>query len=143
MSARHDPQRRRDRPAERDEERRAFREEAESLVRITAAPTIWSGHFLLCYCAVAIACAKAGAVPGWLTGGLLAASVAALAAIGWVGWRAFRQWNVTDTGDFSNPEGEAEDRHEFLGHAAFLLAIISFIGVVYVTMPLLLVEGCR
>ncbi|QQA41914.1 hypothetical protein [Pelagovum pacificum] len=130
-----------ERQPRRDEERAEFREEAESLIRITAAPVIWAAHFLVCYCTIAIACEKAGGTDG-VRLALILMSVVALASIAWVGFRSFRQWDVTNTGDFSNPEGEAEDRHQFLGHAAFLLAIISFIGVVYVTMPLVLLRGC-
>jgi len=125
----------------RDEERREFSEEAESLIRITLAPVIWAGHFLLCYCTLAVVCAKGGDVALW-RGVLVAATVVALIAIAWTGWRSFRQWDVRNTGDFTNREGHAEDRHQFLGHAAFLLSLISGIGVIYVGLPLLLLEGC-
>jgi len=123
------------------EEKRAFREEAESLIRITLAPVIWAGHFVICYCTVAVACAKTGDVAPW-RGLLIAFTLACLVAIVWVGWRSFRQWDVRHTGEFTNPEGRAEDRHQFLGHAAFLLAIISGIGVVYSALPLILIGGC-
>lgn len=127
---------------DRDEgDPKEFSEEAESLWLISLAPVTWAGHFVLCYASVAIACEKFGRI-GWLWIGLAVATLVALALIAWLGWRAFRQWDVFETGDFSNPEGEAEDRHQFLGHAAFLLAIISFIGVVYTALPILLVEGC-
>ncbi|MCU0910959.1 MAG: hypothetical protein MUE98_06325 [Rhodobacteraceae bacterium] len=125
-----------------DEEQLEFREESASLVRITAAPVVWAGHFLVCYCAVALVCAK-GWQTGWLQPALLAVSLGALAVIAWLGFRSFRQWDVRNTGDFSNPHGEAEDRHQFLGHAAFLLAIVSAVGVVYVTLPILMIGVCR
>lgn len=131
-----------ERPPRRDEERHEFREESASLMRITLGPLVWAGHFLLCYASVALVCAKGWPVEG-LRLALLAASLAALAAIGWLGWRAFRQWDVLRTGDFSNPEGHAEDRHQFLGHAAFLLAAVSAIGVVYVTLPILMIGVCQ
>ena len=131
-----------DRIPRRDEERHEFREEAESLIRITLAPVVWAGHFLLCYCTLAVVCAKGGDPAVW-RGTLIGATVLALAVICWTGWRSFRQWDVRNTGDFANREGHAEDRHQFLGHAAFLLAMISAIGVVYVGVPLLLLEDCR
>ena len=41
------------------------------------------------------------------------------------------------------PRRSAEDRHQFLGHAGFLLALVSFIGVVYDTLPLIILGTCR
>lgn len=125
-----------------DEERREFREESASLFRITLGPLVWAGHFVLLYGTVALVCAK-----GWPTGllrpALIVASLVALAIIFWLGLRAFRQWGVRSTGDFSHPGAEPEDRHRFLGHAAFLLSIVSAVGVIYATLPLLLIGACQ
>ena len=49
----------------------------------------------------------------------------------------------TFLGEDEAREDKPEDRHRFLGHAAFLLSIISFIGVVFVSLPLLFIGGCR
>ena len=69
---------------------------------------------------------------------VLALTIGALALIGWLGWRSYRQWN---------PQGEdveePEERHQCLGHAAFLLALISAIGVAYVALPALFIESCQ
>jgi hypothetical protein len=125
-----------------DEETEEFAEERSSLLKITLGPMIWAAHFVVCYGLVAVTCAK-----GWdietARQGLLLFSVAALASIGWVCRTSWRQWNPRETGDFVNHKGRAEDRHHFLGHAAFLLSIIALIGVVFVSLPLLMVEGCR
>ncbi|MGR3464221.1 hypothetical protein [Limimaricola sp.] len=122
-----------------------FGEERESLWRITLAPTIWAFHFVISYAAVSVYCFRYDhlAAMGTLRAGLIAMTVAMLAAIAWIGWRAFLRWDVRGTGEFSNPEGNAEDRHQFLGHAGFLLALISFIGVVYDTLPLIVLASCR
>ena len=128
--------------SQRDADREEFREEAGSLVRITLAPLIWAAHFVICYGAIAVTCAKA---PGWsgpVRLGLIVLTVVALAGIVWIGLRAIRQWNVAGTGTYSNPEGTGGDRHRFLGHAAFLLAVVSGIGVIYVGLPVLMLEGC-
>ncbi|MEQ8899516.1 MAG: hypothetical protein RID23_20750 [Roseovarius sp.] len=118
-----------------------FAEERASLMKVTMGPLIWAGHFVICYGLVAVICAK-----GWdielARTGLLVFSLGSLAAIGWVGWNSWRQWNPRETGDYVNRAGGAEDRHHFLGHAAFLLAIIAFLGVVFVSLPLVMLEGC-
>ncbi|WP_226781664.1 hypothetical protein [Oceaniglobus trochenteri] len=126
-----------------DEERHEFREEAESLWRITLAPVAWVAHFVTSYGIVALVCAKAPGLLGMTRGGLGLATLLALAVIAWLGWRAWRQWDYRTTGDYTNARGEAEDRHQFLGHAAVLLALISAIGVVYGALPVLLLETCR
>jgi len=129
------------RPAPRKDQEE-FAEEQASLLKITFGPLIWATHFVVCYGLVAVTCAK-----GWdfflIRIVLLVLSVGALAGVGLIGRTAWRQWNARETGDFVNRGGHAEDRHHFLGHAAFLLAIISFIGVIFVTLPLLMIGGCR
>lgn len=132
-----------ERKPEADEERREFREERESLWRITLAPATWAVHFVLCYAAAAVICAKAPALLGPARVGLVVLTGIALGLIGWLGWRAWRQWDVRRTGDHVHALGQAEDRHEFLGHAAVLLATISAVGVIYTTLPVLLLETCR
>ena len=123
-----------------------FSEEADSIFHITLAPLVWALHFVISYGGAAVWCAKlAGPFDSilLLRLGIGALTALALALIVWVGWRAWRQWDFTDDWDYVHDQGVSEDRHEFLGHAAFLLAIVSFIGVVYVAMPALLIGSCR
>ncbi len=122
-----------------------FSEERESLWRITLAPAIWAFHFVISYAAVSVYCFRLNAIfdMASLRLGIGAMTLAALAAIAWLGWRSFRRWDVWGTGEFSNPVGNAEDRHQFLGHAGFLLALISFIGVAYDALPVLILTSCR
>lgn len=126
----------------RREDQREFAEEQASLFKITLGPLIWALHFVACYGLVAVTCAK-----GWDIGtvrlGLLVFSGAALCGIAWVARTAWRQWGVARTGDAVNRGGQAEDRHHFLGHAAFLLSMISAIGVAFVSLPLILIGGCQ
>ena len=123
-----------------------FSEERSSLWRITFGPLVWAVHFVASYAATATFCAK------WpepethidlLRLGVGLATVAALVAIGWLGWLAWRQWDFLDDHDYAHADGNSEDRHEFLGHAAFLLAVVSFIGVVYSGLPALFAGSCR
>ena len=67
----------------------------------------------------------------------------ALLAIGFVGWRAWRQWDYTDDWDYVHGKCTDEHRREFLGHAGLLLAVVSAIGVIYVSLPALLTGVCR
>ena len=105
-----------------------FREEQASLVRITLGPLTWAVHFVVSYAATAVFCAKLEAPQE---------------AIAWLGWRAWRQWREGNEDIWEDPAGSNEDRHQFLGHAALLLAAISFIGVVYTALPALLSASCR
>ncbi|MFT6531406.1 MAG: hypothetical protein ACJASC_000941 [Limimaricola cinnabarinus] len=134
-----------DRPSHSRQDEHEFGEERESLWRIAFAPTIWAFHFAISYAAVSVYCFKFEPVAsmGVLRAGLIAMTLVMLAAIAWIGWRAYLRWDVRGTGEFSNPEGSAEDRHQFLGHAGFLLAVVSFIGVVYDTLPLIVLGTCR
>lgn len=120
-----------------------FARESTALWWITLAPTTWAVHFFLAYAGTAIWCAKFGESQGVTVARLSIAvlTVLALAIIGWLGWRAARRWRPRDTQDqdLSHPES----RHRFLGHAAFLLCVISAIGVVYVAMPALFMGTCR
>lgn len=119
-------------------------EEKASLFRITFAPLIWTGHFLASYSATAVYCAKIFPTAGGLEllrWGIGVATVLALAAIAWAGWRTWRQWRV-DNPEREDADASNEDRHQFLGHAASLLSIISFIGVIYTALPALLSASC-
>lgn len=118
-------------------------DESASLWRITAAPLVWAAHFLFCYVGAAIWCAKIGSAEGlWaLRLSILGLTVLALAAIFWIGWRSR---DLSTAGEVAPMElRKPRHRHRFLSHAAFLLAIISFVGVVYVAMPALFIGTCR
>ena len=126
-----------------DEDRREFHEEAESLWRITLAPLTWVAHFVTSYGVAAVICAKAPALLDAARIGLVLGTVTALTVILWLGWRAWRQRELRHAGNFANAVGEADHRHQFMGHVAVLLAMISAIGVIYGTLPVLLPDTCR
>jgi hypothetical protein len=126
----------------------AFAEERASLVRITVGPLIWAGHFVLSYGGAAVFCAKlpqASEHLALLSGGIGVATAAALAGIAWQGRRSFYQWRRGNAGSLTDDDddGSSEDRHQFLGHAALLLAVISAIGVIYTALPAFLTATCR
>ena len=131
---------------DRRQEQREFSEETSSLFRITLGPTVWALHFLISYVSAAVFCAKWGEQGESILGfriGVIALTVLALCLIAGLGWRSWRQWDYFADRDYENKYGEDEDRHQFLGHAAFLLTIISFVGVIYTVLPVLFIATCR
>jgi hypothetical protein len=127
-------------------EEREFSGRGTDLWRVITAPTIWAGHFLFCYVSVAVYCAKLGraaelAPMRWT---VLAASVLALAALGVLFWRtwAVRGPSVTYD-DLTFEANTPEERHLFLTHVTLLLTALSAAGVVYVTIPVLILDTCR
>ena len=132
-----------ERPADGEEE---FREEEASLVRITLGPVVWMAHFIVSYAATAVFCAKLDAPEvaiAWLRWGLIGATLLALGTIAWLGRQSWRQWRTGNEDIWEDPAATSEDRHQFLGHAALLLAVISFIGVIYTALPAVFAATCR
>lgn len=133
------------RQEEEKTELKIFFEEQSSLWLIALGPTIWAVHFIVCYAATSVVCAKLQGLAegGWLLRALIGGTTAvALAGIGWIAWRSWRQWDFMDDGDYVHHRPVTEHRHEFLGHASFLLACLSFVGVLYVALPAVFVTGC-
>ena len=127
------------------EEKRSWAEESDSIWRIAFGPLIWTAHFVLTYGGTSVVCFKMWqlewALP-FLRVSIGVITVLALAAIGAVAWRSWRQWDYLDDYDYEHDRSVEEDRHEFLGHAAFLLAVLSAVGVVYVALPAAFVSNC-
>lgn len=124
-----------------------------NLITLVTAPTIWAIHFLVCYVAASVHCAKAMADARVFTGGdwpgvttarilIALATVAALAAIAWSSRQAWAHWS---DGDAEPPYDDAsfDDRQQFLGFATILLCGLSFIGVIFVALPALFIGDCR
>jgi uncharacterized membrane protein len=117
------------------------------LWRIALGPLIFVAHFVLTYAGASVVCAKLIGEYGWamlfLQVSIGAITVLALAGIAWAGWRSWRQWDYFDDYDYVHDRPIEEDRHEFLGHAAFLLALVSAIAVTYVGLPAIYVAACH
>lgn len=131
--------------AARKDDNQEFAEEHDSLWRLTLGPSAWALHFVICYAAAAVVCAKVpdpSAVAG-LRLGLGALTVLALAVISWLGVRAWREWNYFGDRHNEDKPDEAENRHQFINHAAFLLVVVSFIGVIFVSLPIIYLGSCR
>lgn len=126
------------------EEQREFREEASSLWLIVLAPSLWALHFVAVYGAAAVICEKFGEPEAvtLLRLGIAALTVVALAGIGFVALKSWRQWNYLADGDYSHNQPTGEHRHDFLGHAAFLLSVLSTIAVIYTSLPAVFIGTC-
>lgn len=120
--------------------------EGTDLWLLIAAPVIWSAHFLACYVAVAVYCAKAGRDAAldpmvWVVLGMSAL------AIGGIGFVLLGLWRVrgpsVGDGDLVYGGNSPEERHRFLTHVAITLCVLSIVGVLYVTLPVLAIDTCR
>ena len=120
-------------------------ERRESLWMLTVSPGIWALHFLACYVAGAVWCAKA---PSALTS--LAAirttvliltglAIAGIAFTGWNGYRAHRFGGEEAPHDDDTPE----DRHRFMGYATLLLSGLSAVAVIYAALVVVFVTTCE
>lgn len=111
-----------------------------SLWHMILPPVVWAVHFVTVYSLTAVFCARLGApLTARLWTGAL--TVVALALIVWLGWHAWHQWEEQSLSRaLDAPTDQHRDR--FLGHVAWLLALISAIGVVFTALPALLIAGC-
>lgn len=112
-----------------------------SLWHMIAAPTVWAVHFCVVYGWTASACAHWDSAAAARIG-ILAATLAALAVIIVLAWRAWRQWDYPTRHDYVHDQPGDNDRREFLGHAGWLLALVSAIGVTFVALPAVFIESC-
>ncbi|MCJ8507318.1 hypothetical protein MUU53_05255 [Rhizobium lemnae] len=119
--------------------------EVETLWTLFTAPAVWALHFLVCYVAAAIYCAKPGFLGlgfldlRWLLGGL---TFIALAFIVLAGYLAWRQWGF-GSGDPPHDEPTRDDRKLFQGFATLLLCGLSFVAVIYTAIPLIFLAECQ
>jgi hypothetical protein len=122
---------------------RVIPREIETLWTLFTAPAIWALHFLACYIAAAVWCAKRGdAGFGIVQAGIAAATLLALAMIMLSAWLAWRQWGF-GMQDPPHDDATAHDRGLFQGFATLLLSGLSFVAVIYVALPLMFIDGCR
>lgn len=122
---------------------RLIPKEVESLWTLFTAPVVWALHFVACYGAASVYCAKAsdgGFDMLRLTLGLV--TLLALAVIVMAAWLAWRQWGF---GIQDPPHDAPTDRSRtlFQGFATLLLSGLSFVAVLYGALPLFFIEGCQ
>lgn len=126
-----------------DQSKGPYDESGDRLWDLILAPTFWAIHFVTIYATTAVWCAKLGENVGALRLTIAAETAVALVLVGWRLWRSWVQWDYMDDWDYEHDAGVGEDRHEFLGHAGFLLAVVSAVGVIFNAWPALWIATCR
>ena len=120
--------------------------EGTNLWRVLAPLVIWGAHFLFCYVWAAITCEKSGraSLLDSTQIAVLTATGIALALIGIVaaGLMRVRGRSLTDN-DFEFEHNTPEERHRFLSHMALMLSVLAAVGVIYVAIPVVLLDTCR
>jgi hypothetical protein len=122
-------------------------------VAFLAGPVIWFAHFMIVYVAAEAGCSGDGPglelfdppVPTILT--LVATVVAAVACLWttvwtWRRWRGrprTQPWGATD--DLA-ADLEQDDRDGLLSFAGFLLSVLSFVSILFVGLPALVLPAC-
>lgn len=107
-------------------------------------PLLWALHFVVVYGVTGVVCAKIEAPDALVVLRVVigAATVVAMACIIFVGVKSWRQWSYLDGYDHEHEMPVGEHRHEFLGHAAFLLSVLSALAVLYTAMPAVFIGTC-
>lgn len=125
----------------------ASRRARSTLALFLAGPLIWSVHFVVLYLVVEAGCTGSGRgleafdppVPSIVTlAGTVVAALASLAAAAW----SYRRWRSDqaeppDRTDLSPGEGVAP-----LAFVGFLLAILGFVTVLFVGLPVFFLPAC-
>lgn len=119
--------------------------EVESLWTLFTAPVVWAIHFVVCYAAVAVYCAKAATLDfgfGTVRLALAGFTAVALAMIVLSAYLAWRQWGF-GVDDPPHDEPTRRGRTLFQGYATLLLSGLSFVAVVYAAIPLIFIAECQ
>lgn len=121
------------------------REVRDDLWTLILPPTVWALHFLASYVLAAFVCAPNVHVFRPIgdvriaIGGL---TVVALVVIGMSGRRAWREWRAHG-GGAQHAEDTAVGRERLLEFSTVLLAALSFAGVIFTAIPVVIVGDCR
>lgn len=105
------------------------------LWQMIPAPVVAGLYFLVCYIASSVYCrigGESGLQAMWLELGVV--TLVTLAVISWCGWIAWRRWRV------ARHAGRPEV--VFIARMALQLAVLSWIGVLFVGAPLLFIRSC-
>lgn len=121
----------------------------DNLLSLIGGPLVWVVHFLGIYILTAVACAHdffqaellgIRVVP--LVGGAL--TLLAVIVILDGGSVAWRRWRDRPGGELPPHDGpDVASRRRFMAYAGLLLTGISFLAVIWETIPILIFDTCR
>lgn len=128
--------------------RNVYPESAESLWRLTVGPLLWGAHFLLCYWAAAVYCAKLSATLSAtditpLRLAIAVLTVLALAGIVVAGVFGYRRYRSGVGGAAPHDAASDVDRHRFIGFATLLLCGLSSVATLYTALVAVFFTDCR
>jgi hypothetical protein len=120
---------------------------------VLAGPLIWTAHFMVVYLVTEAGCSGDGPglslfdppVPQVVT--LAATAMAAVASLACAGW-AYRRWRAGGRGPARAAAGDRRDPIEdrdggrSLAFAGFLLSLLSFVTILFVGLPALVLSSC-
>ena len=120
-------------------------------VAFLGGPATWLAHFMLVYLVVEAGCSGSGPglrlfnppVPSTVT--LVSTALAAVATLGFARWN-YRRWAAGDGGPAADEANELSgpftdrDHGGTLAFAGFLLSLFSFVGVLFLGLPALVLE---
>ena len=122
-----------------------FGKTQDNLWTLIAAPIVWGFHFLFSYFLAAYRCAPNADLFKEIVSTRVAVIVVTVVSLGLIALilrRAFREWRA-DGGGFRNDRDTVRARERFLEFSTLLLAALSFVAVIFETMPVLLIWDCR
>lgn len=115
----------------------------ERLWWLVLAPSTWAAHFLACYLTAAVWCAKSAKpsslVPiQGLIAGYTVVAIVVIAVIGTLSFRSSRIASSTMPHDVDSPDEHAQ----FVGLAALLLSLLSFVATCFTALVFFYVRTC-
>lgn len=114
---------------------------AVTLWTLIVPPATWAAHFLFSYLWAAVLCAKQG---DFTTNPAVFWVGTALALIVIVGSGVIASVQARGPGTAPPHEhGTDNDRLRFMAYSTYLLAGLSFVGVVFSALPVIFIENCR
>ncbi|SDY86718.1 hypothetical protein [Citreimonas salinaria] len=118
-----------------------FGKTQDNLWTLIAAPAIWGFHFLFSYFLAAYRCAPNDDIFG-TRAAIAVVTVICLLLILLIARRAGREWR-TYGGAYRNDQATDNARERFLEFSTLLLAALSFVAVVFETLPIFVFWDCR
>lgn len=125
--------------------------QSNSLFSLIVGPMVWAAHFLVVYVTTAIACAKdffnhqvwgIDLVPFTVGIATLIAAVLIVDGIA----LSYRRWRGPPGARAEMPPHDRSDkqsRYRFMAYAGLLLSGLSLVAILWVALPVLLIDSCR